>query len=133
MSNNLVRSWIAAKERLASAMAEERELREALIDTYTTRPDAGTVNVDLTDGSRIKFAFGLDYKLADGPAVDAALREIAKLGPEQAFVANRLVKWEPKLVLTEYNKLPPDSLERHIINGVLTTKPKSVQVKFEES
>lgn len=75
--------------------------------------------LDLGNGYKLKGKRPISYKL--DAAVRDALDEIAKIGNEGPFTAERLVKWKPELSVSEYNKL--SEAYKAIIDKALTTTP----------
>ncbi len=53
-----------------------------------------------------------------------------------SLLANRLIKWKPELVASEYEKLNPefelDIKAKALIDSILTIKPASPQLTLEE-
>lgn len=75
--------------------------------------------IELGNGYKLKGKRPISYKLDD--TINAVLTEIAALGNEGPFLAERLVKWKPELSLTEYNKL--SDTYKKLIDKALTTTP----------
>ena len=119
----VINEWREAQAVLAKAKETELRLRNEILtgafgfDGVTLRE--GTENYELLHGFKLKAVFKANYKLDNtADAVDRALTRIEKAGPEGQFVASRLVKWEPKLSVSEYRKLEPKY--QKIIDDVLT-------------
>lgn len=127
--NNLIASWLGAKKELADKKAAEATLRASVMESWhDPSKEEGTENYE-THGGKLTIVNALEYKMSDKNSVDAALKLIAQRTPEGAFVANRLVKWVPELVIKEYRLLAKE--DKDIIDKVITTKPKAAQVSFK--
>jgi hypothetical protein len=130
---DLLARWNAAKTALAVATAAEKELRAEVIKLFSTETNemkSGVENIDLGfDKWELKITHKLNYKLADKDAVNAALASITQSMEGGRIIAERLVKWEPELSVSEYNKL--DGAQRTLINKVLTITPatKAIEIK----
>jgi hypothetical protein len=130
---DLLARWNAAKTALATATAAEKELRAEVIKLFSTETNemkSGVENIDLGfDKWELKITHKLNYKLADKDAVNVALASITQSMDGGRIIAERLVKWEPELSVSEYNKL--DGAQRTLINKVLTITPatKAIEIK----
>lgn len=124
--DKLIIDWQEADEKRIKALAAELELRNKCFAFLFPNAEVGTNTYELGKGYEVKGVRKLNYNLANGQGqTEAALDEIAKLGNEGQFIAERLVGWTPKLSLYEYKKLEPDNNPTHkrikeIIDGVLT-------------
>lgn len=85
--------------------------------------------IDLGNGYKLKGKRPVNYKV-DAALVDDALDAVAKCGNTGAFVADRLVKFEPRLSLTEYKQLTDD--QRKAIDTCLTTTPGQPVIELIE-
>lgn len=126
----LLAMWEAADKRRAEAIAEEAQLRKLLQPAFFPEYKVGTNNHPLRDNYVLKATFGYNYTFASPDpdkdataAVEEALDEIEKLGAEGAVIADRLVRWKPELVQSEYKQL--DKRYREIIDRVLKRTPKT--------
>lgn len=127
MRDYLLVQWNLAKEQLDAAKAKEMEMRTKCVAfMFDPNKKKGTERVELGNGYEAKAVKKLNYnfiKNSDGKldkvAVDNALTEIEHSGPEGAYIADNLVKWEPTLSLTEYGKLDPN--RKAIIDKVIVT------------
>lgn len=132
--SNLIAAWLDAKRKLEEAKEEEDRLREQIIETYSSGDvEEGTESVELFDGSALKIVRGLTYKLPPTAETNAVLHRIAAMGNHYPFIAERLVKWEPKLLLSEYRKLNADDPAKKLIDSILITTPSKPQVKYVEA
>lgn len=123
--DNEILAWQEASKVLEAAKTREMELRKAVMARNFPNANVGTNNLELGMGYKLKAVRKLNYNLANGEGeTDKACDEIAKLGNEGQFLAERLVGWTPKLSLTEYNKLeasnPTHAKIKAIIDAVLT-------------
>lgn len=84
----------------------------------------------LGKGYKLKGKRPVNYKLEKGEALDLALDELEKCGNEGPFLAERIVKFEPKLSVSEYKKL--SGQQRAIIDKVLTTTPGLPEIELVE-
>jgi len=122
--------WQGEAEKLAVAKANEIALRNKVVklcsDPAKTK---GTEYAELGNGYRLKMVKTVNYGFVkraddnklDKGAIDSALLAIEAAVPEGSYIAEHLVKWEPKLSLTEYGKLPAALVE--IIDKVIVTSP----------
>lgn len=129
----LIVEWQAKKAaavEAAKAIAEERSARDAVVAHIFEGDIPGTHNYELTDGFKIKATLSLDYKLdvsladpedpSKGTKTEAMLDRLEKLGNDGAFIAERVVKFKPELVISEYKKLT--AAQKEIVDSVLTIK-----------
>lgn len=119
-NDQLIGEWEQAAKQLAHYKTVEAAARKAMVDRMfpDNKGASGTKNVDLANGYKLKAVFKLNYTLDNkDDAVDKALSKIEKLGEAGVFIAARLVKWEPKLSVSEYKDLEPKF--KKIIDEVL--------------
>lgn len=121
-------AWEAAKRAIETAKEAEMTARKAAVDfCFDQERRTGTERIELGNGYEAKavkkqnhnFVKGADGKTIDLVALRAALAEIATLGNEGPFLAERIVKWSPDLVIGEYNNLAPQY--KAIIDKVIVT------------
>lgn len=125
----LILNWQESQKALAKAKEAESLARQEVIALFDAAPDAsGTKNIDLGSGYTLKAVFKLNHKI-NGDVVKM-LEKIEKSGDEGKFIAERLVKFEPKLALTEYKNLP-DKL-RKIADEFIVTTPALPSVELVE-
>jgi hypothetical protein len=144
-----IQTWLDAKPVLETAKSVESEARAAVTKTLFPEARKGTQRYNLNGGYKIKLVYGLTYTLGDKDKVDhegkkvsiesqirAVEEKIAELGPEAELLVERLIKWKPELSGSEYEKLDSNSpvqlAVRNLIDEVLTIKPASPQLTFEE-
>lgn len=122
----LLAKWERSKAALEIAKADEMEQRKAVV-AFAFNPDkkSGTERVELANGYELKAVKKLNYGFIKTPegklnkaALENALRAI-EAKPNGELIAERLVKWNPDLSLTEYKLLPTDMKE--IIDTVIVT------------
>lgn len=94
---------------LASLKADELELRKYIVNRAFPKKEEGTNTKELGNGYELKAVVKFNYKLSDNDIVEKTLEEIAKVGNEGAFIADRLVGWTPNFYKTEYNKLQDEA------------------------
>lgn len=104
--SRLVHQWQAKKAELVRVKAEELALRVKLVaEGFDPNVRSGTQNLELTDGSILKAKKRLNYSFTSTPDIQRVLVEMEDVGPEGLFVAQRIVRWTPALVIGEYHKL----------------------------
>lgn len=111
--DQLLMKWQEAKDALARAKEIEMDLRKYIVGRAFPQPTEGTNTLELGGGYELKAAIKYHYKLdPDLSKVEQALDDIAGMGNEGAFIADRLVKWSADFLLTEYRKLQePDATD----------------------
>lgn len=125
----LILNWQESQKALAKAKEDESAARQKVIALFDAAPDAsGVHNIDLGSGYKLKATFKLNHKISGD--VVKMLEKIEKSGDEGKFIAERLVKFEPKLALTEYKNLP-DKL-RKIADEFIVTTPALPSVELVE-
>lgn len=144
-----IQTWLDAKPVLEQAKSAEAEARATVTKTLFPEPKKGTQRYNLNGGYKVKLVYGLTYTLGNKEAVDgegkaisiesqvrAVEEKIMALGPEARLLLDRLIKWKPELSGSEYEKLDSDDETqvaiRNLIDEVLTIKPASPQLTFEE-
>jgi hypothetical protein len=124
----LLEQWEVAKAALEKAKTDEMELRKKVVKiAFSADKLSGTERVPLYNGYELKGVKKLNYgfvKRADGEgidknAIDAALSAIEKDGEVGKLIAQRLVKWDPSLSLTEYKLLSVE--HKKAIDAVIVT------------
>lgn len=129
----ILSEWNETKEQLTELKAKEMELRNTVLSDffdfdYDDRQ--GTTTVPLGDGYKLKAAFSLRYKLENkgGETEDMLSSFIAEFGDQGQFIADRLVKWEPKISVSEYKKLTDE--QRDTVDSVLVTTPATPSMQI---
>jgi len=97
------------QDDLAALKEKELELRKYIVNRAFPQKEEGTNTLDLGAGYELKAVVKYNYKLTDNDTVDKTLQEIAAVGNEGAFIADRLCSWTPNFQKTEYNKLKDDA------------------------
>lgn len=148
--NAEIEHWLNSKPVLESAKQNEMDLRNKVSATCFPTPKKGTQRYALGGGFNVKLVYGLTYTLGDkdklsDEGVKVPIRKqiedleqaiIDKHGEAGLQLVKRLISWKPELSGSEYEKLDPENpleLEvRAMIDEVLTIKPASPQLTFEE-
>jgi hypothetical protein len=102
--NTLLVAWNKTQGILQTYKVKEHVLRTEIVRRKFSTAGKGTHTIDLPKGFKLKCVKKLNYRV-NAKEVKDALAEIANLGNEGVFVADRLIKWQPELSLTEYNEI----------------------------
>jgi hypothetical protein len=146
---NEIQAWLGYKANAATAVADEMTARLRVAATCFKSIKKGTNRQELGQGYSIKLVHTLNYTLGDKDKLNDEGRKvtvqqqaneleakIASLGPAAQLIAERLIRWKPELVASEYEALDPeDPVQSQIItlvNEMLTVKPATPQLTFEE-
>lgn len=119
-------AWQYISSELSRIKALEMHARVKCFGTYFPAAGEGTTNFELGNGYKLKAVKKLNYRLAANDKVDDALDAISKVGKdgEGKFIAERMVKYDPRLSLTEYKALDPTNPThkkiKELVDGVLT-------------
>lgn len=97
------------QDDLSALKEREMELRKYIVNRAFPAKTEGVNNKDLGNGYKLSATVKFNYKLAENQIVEATLNEIALLGNEGSFIADRLVSWTPNFLKNEYNKLQQDA------------------------
>lgn len=97
------------QDDLSLIKVKELELRKYIVDRAFPKKEEGTNTKELGNGYELKAVVKFNYKLSDNDVVEKTLEEIAKVGNEGPFIADRLVGWTPNFYKTEYNKLQDEA------------------------
>lgn len=111
--------WEKSKKDLEQAKIFEMDIRKLAVKATFDKPKEGMNTVELGNGYTAKAQIKYNYVLADNDTVEACLDEIAKVGNEGSFIAERLVGWTPAFKLTEY---------RLIQEGVEKNDPSAIKI-----
>lgn len=107
--DQLLVKWQETKDAIEVAKAAEMTMRKYIVSRAFPNATEGTNTVELGAGYSLKAVKKFNYNLdTDLEKVEQALDDIAKMGNEGTFLAERLVKFEAKFLLTEYRKLCTD-------------------------
>lgn len=101
--------WQKSKEWLDKYKSLEMDLRKIAVKLTVTEPKEGMNTVELGNGYQAKAQIKYNYKLGANDVVETCLNEIASIGNEGAFIADRLVSWTPNFLLTEYRSLQEEA------------------------
>ena len=97
------------QEDLSALKEKEMELRKYIVSRTFPNRTEGTNTKELGNGYELKAVVKYNYKLSDNDIVEKTLVEIASIGNEGPFIADRLIGWTPNFYKTEYNKLIDDA------------------------
>lgn len=98
-------TWQQLKDALTTAKEAEMEYRKYVVKRAFPNATEGTNVIELNAGYILKAVVKYNYKLLDNKIVEKTLDDIAKIGNEGAFVADRLVNWHPTFSVGEYREL----------------------------
>jgi hypothetical protein len=123
--------WDRTKRALDAAKEAESAARTAAVMAFFPNGHVpkGTNNFDLGDSWEAKFTGVLNFKVDDA-AAKVAVQALYSQGEKGAFVADRLFRWEPKLSVTEYTKLPPEYLP--LVLPAITSSPGTPQLEIKQ-
>lgn len=107
-------AWQDITTLLKKVKAIESNLRKELQDHFFKKPKEGTNTVDLGNGWKTQLKAPMSRK-CDEASFDAVFSELPR-GFKQ-----KLIKFEPKLVTSEYRKLTPE--QKVIFDQALIIKP----------
>jgi len=111
-------AWNETKKELDAIKEREMIMRKTIIESAAPEfdPEAvGTQNVDLGNGWGLKAVIKHTYTLdKDNDKVEGFLDGL------EEWQADRLVKWSPRLMKSEYDQL--DNTAREAMNEILTIK-----------
>lgn len=145
-----IHTWLNDRSLLTTVKAAENGSRLTVSEILFPQPKKGTNRFYLNNGYAIKLVHGINYTLGDKDLVnvdtqekipvdvqvDNILDQIAAVGNEGATLADNLVKWKPELNEKAYLALDPENPThkrvKELIDSILTTRPASPQLTFEE-
>lgn len=113
----LISEWERADQNQREWRAREIELRARVVSLlFDSSKQSGVEHLELANGWKLSATKKLDYKLNNkNNELDEALK-----GFDDAL-AELLVKWEPKLSVSNYQALTPALQSK--LSGCLTIKP----------
>lgn len=116
-------TWFKMQEELSKLKVAESLLRKRIFAHYFTNPTEGVNNHPLDDGYVLKGGHVINRKVveADLEALQAAMKAEGANLPKLPI--NKLVKWKPELVKSEYNKLSDE--DKLVFDRALEIKPGS--------
>lgn len=138
-ANMVLLEWKNAKEVLEAAKAKEMELRKHIVSDFGFFNDEkkkGTENYDLGNGYSLKCVKKENYKIenkkgeafrvlhsigliAEGMLTSSYSEEKA-MGEQLQEIAKELFSFDANLKLTQFEKLPKESVARKMIENILT-------------
>jgi hypothetical protein len=102
--------WNYSKEKLQKYKELEMDYRKIAVKLIVPNATEGMNTVDLGNGFQAKAQVKFNYKLDnDNEKVWTGLENIARIGNEGKFIADRLVSWTPNFLLTEYRTLQEEA------------------------
>lgn len=132
--DNVMVEWQKAKAELDACKEREVALRRAVFEVKFPTKQEGTQRVDLGNGYKLKAVYPMTYNCGTKPddlaKVTNGLNELAAMGEEAKFIAQRVVKWMPEISITEYRQLKPEY--KMVVDKFVTIKPGSPQLEIEE-
>lgn len=109
-------AWQEVYGRLAAAAIREKALRTMAVEAAFPGATEGTHTIELGSQWIAKVQIKMNYTPANTPEMKAAVA--ANVSPE---IAERLVKYEPKLSVTEWRRL--SDAQRFALGPHVTIKP----------
>jgi len=126
----ILAAWNQAATELAKLVDHERRLRTAVFETHFPAHTEGVNRTDIGNGYQLKATAKYNYNLKNkNGETEMAIEAIAKLGEKGAFIADRLIRWQPELSVSEYRKLD-DTIKKEI-DKVLEIKPGMPALEIE--
>lgn len=101
--------WQQVAAELDRIKVLEAHMRKTAVTIYFPEAGEGTTNFDLGQGYILKAVKKNNYRMSANDKVEEALNKIEELGEKGRLIAERLVKWDPRLSLTEYKALDIDN------------------------
>ncbi len=145
--NHEIQSWLAHKETKDNAVELERQCRDKVTSTLFPAPKKGTQRYELSGGFKVKLVHGYTYSLGDkdltvdgepvpiNKQVEDLQQAIHECGNQGPILADRLIRWKPELVASEYEKLDTEFADqkeiKDMIDALLTKKDSAPQLTFE--
>lgn len=112
--------WDNRKKALDKAKSDEMEFRKYVVSRAFPNPTEGTNTVELENDYNLKAVVKFNYNLdASNDKIEEALDRIAKIGNRGIVVAERLIKWTPSFLLTEYRLLEEEKNESNDAKKIL--------------
>lgn len=113
-----IMTWQGVQKQLEALKEQEMTMRKHIVESNSHGFDAskiGTQTTDLGNGWKLKAVVKNTYTLdPDNDKVEAALDAL------EDWQADRLVKWSPRMMKTEYDQL--SDAQREAFNEVVTIK-----------
>ncbi len=138
-----IHDWLQLRAVLESVKPQELEARNNITGIVFPEPKKGTNRFYLNNGYAIKLVHGTNYTLGDRDLVNTETQQKVPIAEQVAKVLNEiaeidgqaaetLVKWKPELDEKVYLALEANSPIKKLIDSILTTKPATPQLTFEE-
>jgi len=122
----LLQSWntaVVQVEACRPLIAQEQELRKAVMAEFFPTPKEGVNNLDMGQGWTLKGTYRIDRKV-DEAALPAVKEQLRELGVN----ADTVVRYKPEVATTIYKTLSDQA--RRVFDTVLTIKPGSPTVEL---
>jgi hypothetical protein len=128
------------QKSIASLKEEEMELRKYIVNRAFPQKHEGMNTKELGNGYQLKADVKYNYNLAENDVVEECLDELAKIGNQGSFIADRLVSWKPSFLLTEYRQLCEDAEKKSdfaikalaVVNKMLTITDAAPSLEIRE-
>jgi len=138
--DQVLMEWQRCKDAIEVAKAAEMEIRKFIVRSAFPEAKEGTNTQELGNGYKLKAVVKYNYNLLDNDIVEKGLSKISELGNSGSFIADRLVSWHPKFLLSEYRQLQEDKDKGdktaadiiNIINTFLEIKEASPTLEIKE-
>jgi hypothetical protein len=141
-----IHTWLNDRSLLSTIKPQEMASRQKVTDILFPAAHKGTQRFALNGGYAIKLLHGYTYTLGDKdkiagegeqavkvPIADQVNEIIAKIvAIGGGDIADELISWTPKLNEKSYLALKAGDPIKEIIDSILTIKPASPQLTFEE-
>jgi len=108
-------AWQEASTEANAAVQRERQLRQLAFQLSVPNPKEGVNNLDLGNGWLLKANHNLNYTVQSGALLTATLEALPK------ELAERLVKFQPKLSISTFKSLADD--QARLFAPLVTIKP----------
>lgn len=125
-----IAAWDETKARLALLREREAEMRQDILNELYANHEIGVNTIELANGYELKATFKETFSLIEEDnRLDSALDAIDNLGERGKLITERLVKWKPALVKSEYDQLPDDI--RRIFDTAVLVKPAAATLEIK--
>lgn len=102
--------WKSAKKALDDWKELEMEWRKICAAFLVPEKTEGTTRIELGAGYQAKVVTKYNYELdSSNDKIWSSLDKISKVGNQGAFIAERLVSWQPSFLKTEYVTLQEEA------------------------
>ena len=118
--DEVLMEWERRKKALETAKSDEMDFRKYVVSRAFPNKTEGTNTVELGNDYKLKAVVKYNYNLdASNDKIEEALDRIAKIGNRGIVVAERLIKWTPSFLLTEYRLLEDEKNESNDAKEIL--------------